>query len=435
MSFRSAVKKLIPKGVFERIEPFGHLLEAAIVQLRYGFPARTLKVIGVTGTDGKTTTCMLIAAMLRNSGKKVAMLTTVSVDYGDGKGERPSPTHMTTASAGQLARMLKQIARNKPDWLVLETSSHALAQHRVLGVPYSIAVLTNITPEHLDYHKTFERYRAAKRELFVLTNRNKKGFKTGVINADDPNASVFADVIQNKVLYGLKQGDLKATNLKISARGSLFKVTSGQKSYNITCNLPGRFNVYNALAAISVGQIIGLSKKQIEMGIASLKSVPGRMLKVETKQPFDVIVDYAVTPAALENVLKTTRETTKGKVRIVFGATGDRDKSKRPTMGAVAAQLADVIYLTDDETYTENPAAIRAAVKKGIVRAGGESKMSEFNERAEAIQAAITDARPGDTVLITGIGHQTTRNMGGYEEPWSDVEQAEKALRSKKSIH
>lgn len=428
MSIRDAVKKVIPKGVFERIEPLGHKAEAVLTQTRHGFPARNLNVIGVTGTDGKTTTCMLIAQMLRNSGKKVAMITTVSVDYADGRGEQPSPTHMTTASAGQLAGMLKKIAVNNPDWVVLETSSHALAQHRVLGIPYSIAVLTNISHEHLDYHKTFERYQAAKRELFVLANRNKKGLQTGIINSDDPSADVFSRAIQKPVRYGINSGELRAKNIQLFGSGSKFSVEIDKENYEIACNLAGRFNVYNSLAAVGVGRAVGLSKQQIEKGIVSLKSVPGRMFKVEAGQKFDVIVDYAVTPAALESALKAAKETTKGQVAIVFGATGDRDKTKRPVMGEVVARLADKIYLTDDETYTENPQAIRDAVKKGIHEGGGASKTQEFDDRGEAIKAAITDAKPGDTVLITGLGHQNDRNMGGKLIPWNDADFATELL-------
>ena len=423
MALKQTVKKLIPKNVFRKIEPYGHLAEAALLQAKYGFPAKNLRVIGITGTDGKTTTCFMVYQMLKNSGCNVALVSTVSVDYADGRGLQPSPTHMTTASAGQLAILLKKIAKNRPDWVVLETSSHALAQYRVLGVPYSIAVLTNITHEHLDYHGTFKNYQKAKRRLFTLANKNSKGLRLGVINADDGSAELFKSAISNPVMYGINRGELTASEIKLSPNGVTFVAQTKEapeESYKITLTVPGKFNVYNALAAIAVGKACGLSKEQIEKGLASLKTVPGRMSVLDIKERFDVVVDYAVTPAALENVLKTAQDTYKGNVRLVFGATGDRDKSKRPIMGKVAAKYADVVYLTDDETYTEDPSTIRNAVYKGIEAAGGQNKCKLIEDRELAIKTALTDAKKGDVILITGLGHQKDRNMGGKLITWSD---------------
>ncbi len=430
MNFRSLIKKLIPRRLFQAVEPFGHKIEAIIQNLIHGFPARKLKIIGVTGTDGKTTTAMLIAQMLRNSGYKVAVLTTVSVDFGDGQGERPSPDHMTTASAGKLLKMLKQIAAHQPDWVVLETSSHALAQHRVWGVPYSLAVMTNVSHEHLDYHKTFQRYVAAKARLFKLASRNKKGLRAGVINYDDPSCQEFIKASHKYLTYGLKGGDLKAVDIKSSTKGNEFTVLADGQNYQITSSLPGQFNVYNALAAVGVGKLIGLDKLQIEQGIASLEQVAGRMMLVrDINQPFSVYIDYAVTPKALESALQACQAVSEGKVSIVFGATGDRDKTKRPVMGEIVTKHADRIYLTDDETYTENPAAIRRAVMQGIVKAGGDSKTKEFDDRGQAIQQALKDAKPGDVILISGLGHQTTRNMDGQDQPWSDRKEVQKVFK------
>ena len=424
MNPRRVVKAVIPKKLFRTIEPYGHAVEGGVFNLKNGFPARGLKVIGVTGTDGKTTTCMLIAQMLRNSGQKVAMITTVLVDYADGAGELPSPTHLTTASVPVLHRMFKKIRANKPDWVVLETSSFALAQHRVLGVPYSVAVMTNMSHEHLDYHKTFGRYRDAKVQLFRMAGKNRGGLRTGIVNADDPTAEYFAKAVPKAITYGVKNGDLQAKDIKVTAAGSTFKVGE----LDIKLNLPGDFNIYNALAAIGVGQAVGLSNEQIERGIASLKSVPGRMMRLEAGQNFEILVDYAVTPAALQSALKAVRQTTKGRVIVVFGATGDRDKAKRPVMGEVAAKFADRIFLTDDETYKEDPATIRQAVLAGVIKAGGQAKTTEVDKRGAAIRQAIFEAKAGDAVLITGLGHQKDRNMGGKLVPWSDAEIARKAI-------
>lgn len=252
-----------------------------------------------------------------------------------------------------------------------------------------------------------------------------------MINADDPNAELFVNAVTNSVTYGINEGDLKATHIKLTSAGSRFVVKTDTGEYRLECHMPGRFNVYNSMAAVTVGWILGLSKTQIETGIESLSGVPGRMSRVEAGQDFDVIIDYAVTPAALENVLKTSRETSSGRVMIVFGATGDRDTEKRPIMGEIAAKLADRVFLTDDETYTENPASIREAVYEGVKTAGGVEKTLVFDDRGDAIRAALGEAKSGDTILITGLGHQTDRNMGGVRRPWSDEKTVQQTLKPK----
>ena len=263
MNNRKLVKSLIPKSAFRKVEPYGHWAEAVIAQNKAGFPARKLKVIGVTGTDGKTTTCMLISAMLRSSGHKVACITTASVDYGDGKGEQANPTQLTTGSASQLSKLITRIKENGVEWLVLEVSSHALQQRRVWGIPFTLAVMTNMSPEHLDYHGTFENYREAKQRLFKLANTNKHGLKTGIINADDKTAKHFAHDIQTAVTYGIKKGEFKASNIKSDLTGNSFTVKVGGDEYKIKSPLVGDFNVYNALATVTVGRIIGLSPKNL----------------------------------------------------------------------------------------------------------------------------------------------------------------------------
>ncbi|MBI4034611.1 UDP-N-acetylmuramoyl-L-alanyl-D-glutamate--2,6-diaminopimelate ligase [Candidatus Saccharibacteria bacterium] len=419
MTFRSLVKAIIPRGIFAKIEPWGHLAEAVLFNVINGFPARGLKIIGVTGTDGKTTTCFSIHKVLSQAGYKVGLMTTVS--YGLGEDLKPQQRHMTTMPAPVLLKQIKQLKKAGAQWLVLETTSHALAQHRVWGIPYSIAVLTNISHEHLDYHGSFDRYLAAKKKLFSQTAANKKGLRTGVINADDASAGLFKTITPVTLTYGIKTGDLKARDIKLTASGSDYNAEISDTKYAIACHLPGRFNIYNSLAAVAVGRIVGLSPKQIERGIATLAIVPGRMESIDEGQDFKAYVDYAVTPSALESVLKTLKDITAGRLILVFGATGDRDKSKRPMMGEIAAKNADAIFLTDDETYTEDPAAIRQAVRQGIEAAGGAKKTTEIADRRQAIKAAMKAASKDDLVLITGIGHQSTRNMGGREEAWDEV--------------
>jgi UDP-N-acetylmuramoyl-L-alanyl-D-glutamate--2,6-diaminopimelate ligase len=407
--------------VFRRIEPAGHLGEAVLLStLAGGSPARKMKVIGVTGTNGKTTTCFLIHRMLHEAGFKVGLMTTVG--YGAGNDIKTPPDHYTNVPVPQLLKRLKELEGQGVEWLVMETTSMALAQHRDYGIPYSVAVLTNITQDHLDYHGTFERYVMAKLQLFKRANHNKKGMRTGVVNADDPNADKFIAAIKNHLTYGIKKGDLRAKNIELTPGGIKYEAVAGNDEYKIECNIPGRFNVYNTLATVNVGRALSLSKQQIEQGIAALDGVAGRMTSFTGKKGVSVVIDFAHTPDALENVLKAAKESSKGKVILVFGATGDRDKLKRPVMGEVAAKNADLIFLTDDETYTEDPQAIIEAVYKGIEGAGGGPKTTVIQDRMEAIKAALAAAKKGDTLLLAGMGHQTTRNMGGKEVAWNEIE-------------
>jgi UDP-N-acetylmuramoyl-L-alanyl-D-glutamate--2,6-diaminopimelate ligase len=336
---------------------------------------------------------------------------------------------MTNVPVPLLMKRLKQMKAEGVEWLVLETTSHALAQYRTWGVPYSIAVLTNISQDHLDYHKTMERYITAKRRLFKLAQRNKQGMRLGIANADDQNGASFAATTQNSVLYGIQGGEVQARNIKMDTNGIQYQVKTTDETYHIRSRLPGSFNVYNTLAAVCVGRAIGLTREQIEQGIAALPGVAGRMESVDAGQTFAVIVDYAHTPDALENVLKALRKSTKGRLSVVFGATGDRDKSKRGPMGKVVVRSADKIYLTDDETYTEDPNAIRDAVLDGIKQVGGEGKTSVIPDRLDAIRTAFKDAKPGDTILLAGMGHQDYRAMGGKKVSWDEREVARRVIK------
>ena len=430
MNPRQIVKKIIPKSLFQALAPYGHLAEAIIYNCRYGFPARRMKVIGITGTNGKTTTSFLVHRMLNEAGHKTGLMTTVAWAIGDDV--KLQTQHMTNVPVPLLMRRLKQMQAEGVEWLVLETTSHALAQYRTWGVPYSVAVLTNISQDHLDYHKTMERYIAAKQRLFRLAQRNKEGLQMGIANADDRNGASFAAETQNSIMYGIQAGEVRAANIKMGASGIRYDAEAPDETYHIAGNLPGSFNVYNTLAAVCVGRAVGLTKKEIEQGIAALPGVAGRMEPIDEGQPFAVIVDYAHTPDALENVLNALRGSTKGKLAVVFGATGDRDKTKRGPMGEVVAHLADKIYLTDDETYTEDPDAIRAAVLEGIVAANGKDKTSVVSDRLDAIRKAFKEAKPGDTVLLAGIGHQDYRAMGGKKQPWDERDVARKLLRELK---
>jgi UDP-N-acetylmuramoyl-L-alanyl-D-glutamate--2,6-diaminopimelate ligase len=427
VNFRKIVKGLIPRGLFLKVEPIGHLGEAILFNLVNGFPARGFKVIGITGTNGKTTTAFLVHRMLHEAGYKVGLMTTVA--YGAGDDIKPQVYHMTNVPVPVMMKRLKYLKSQGAEWLVMETTSMALAQNRVWGVPFYLAAMTNISQDHLDYHKTMDDYINAKVKLFSSTDHNKKGIRTGVINADDTTAERFAAAISKPLTYGIDKGDLKAKHIKLSADGVSYVAVAGRDEYSIRSRLPGRFNVYNTLAAVGIGQALGLSRQQIEQGIVALEGVAGRMTPIEAGQKFNVIVDFAHTPDALQNVLMASKELTKGRIILVFGATGDRDKAKRPVMGEVAVKNADLIFLTDDETYTEDPAVIIQAVYIGIQAAKGAAKTTIVEDRLDAIKAAFAAAKPGDTVILAGIGHETTRNMGGKEEPWNEIKIAKELLK------
>lgn len=429
---RELVKKLIPTKLFHKVEPYGHWAEAVLANIVYGFPARKLKVIGVTGTDGKTTTSTLITAMLRDAGYKVGMMTTISLDLGDGP--VPNPTRLTTVTSFSLQRGLKKLAKAKVDWVVLETTSHALAQHRVWGVPYSVVAMTNITHEHLDYHGTFENYRDAKKRLFELCNANMKGLRTGIANADDESGELFAKAIENPIRYGAKKGDVHVVKSTTTTKGSTIKAETPKGELNLTVNLPGSFNVYNALAAASVGQAVGLSNEQIEKGIASLDNVEGRMTTIDEGQDFSVIVDYAHTPVSFEKIFNEIRPMTKGRMIVVFGSAGRRDEAKRPLQGEVAGRLCDVVVVTEEDDRDQDGEQILNQIAEGAEKAGKVRNKDLFliHERARAIGKAIEIAKAGDTVLLLGKGHETSILGNFGKRDWDEAGTARKAILSRK---
>lgn len=408
MDIRSIVKKIIPQSIFRDVEPYGHWFESFIAQVKNGFPARGMKVIGVTGTDGKTTTATLIAHMLRDAGLNVATITTISVDYGDGKGEQPNPTRMTTMGAGSLIKMIKKIKANNVDWLVLETTSHALAQHRTWGIPYSIAVMTNVGHEHLDYHRTFERYRDAKKMLFTQTNQNKKGLQTGIVNGEDPSGLLFAKEVKHSLIYGLHSGDIVAKNIKLTPSGSSYTTLLKDEEYHIVCHLPGSFNIYNSLATVAVGYVIGLDKTQIEHGIASLKRVEGRMTRVDEGQDFEVIVDYAHTPESFDTLLSEIKPLTKGRLIAVFGSAGRRDEAKRAEQGRVAGKYCDIVIATEEDDRDVDGLEILEQIATGATDSGKILGKDLFliHKREEAVGRAIALAKKDDVILLLGKGHE-----------------------------
>ena len=430
MNIRQLVKKVIPSNLFPAIEPYGHLAEAMLFNFKSGFPARGMKVIGVTGTNGKTTTAFMIHRMLTEAGYKTGLMTTVA--YGINNDIRPQVHHMTNVPVPELMRRLKWMREQGVEWLVLETTSQALAQNRVWGVPYSVAVMTNVTHEHLDYHKTFERYRDAKRQLFKLADSNHSGLRAGVINAEDPSAELFVGDILHPITYGVENGGIRATDVKLTSVGSSFTVKLPDESYQITCHLPGTFNVYNALATACVGRVVGLSKLQIEHGIAALKSVEGRMTSIEEGQKPKVIVDFAHTPDAFEKLFKDLRPVVKGKLIVMFGSAGRRDEAKRAEQGKLAGQYADEVILTEEDDRDADGPSIMKQIADGAIKAGKKLDQDLFlvHDRTKAIAYAIGRGHTAqDTVLLLGKGHEKTIERADGEHNWDEIGTAQKAAR------
>lgn len=398
------------------------------MNLRYGFPARNLHVIGVTGTNGKTTTSFMIHHMLVEAGYDAALMSTVA--YGVGENITPQIAHMTTISSPLLLKRIKEFKKQGAKWLVLETTSHALAQHRVWGVPYEIAVMTNVTHEHLDYHGTFENYVRAKAELFKIASRH--GHRFGVINADDPNAKVFQAAIPRSISYGVTHGDVRAERVQLKPDGSRYQAVIGDEKLDVVCHIPGEFNVYNSLAAVCVGREMGLSSRQITDGIAALKSVEGRMNTIDAGQDFSVIIDFAHTPDSFERLLGDLRKATKGKLVVMFGSAGRRDESKRAIQGEIAGRYADEVVVTEEDDRDVDGNEIMAQIAGGAEKAGKVKEKDLFLilDRSDAIRFAVSRVKSkDDTVVLLGKGHEKTIERADGEHPWDEAAEARAALR------
>jgi UDP-N-acetylmuramoyl-L-alanyl-D-glutamate--2,6-diaminopimelate ligase len=318
------------------------------------------------------------------------------------------------------------------NYAVLEVSSHALIQHRVWGVNFNAAILTNITHEHLDFHGSFEEYIAAKELLFWRLAKNREsGEKIAILPAEDTSIEHFLRIPEIGIIsFGFKKGDLRAENLRVRESSQKFEVIGMEEKFEITTKLLGKFNVSNILAATSLALALKIRPQIIRKVFRNLKPLPGRLETVEAGQNFRVIVDFAHTPDALEKLLRTFRAVTEGRVWLVFGATGDRDRAKRPLMGAIAAKLADEIILTSDDPFSENPEKIIFEVQEGIPRAEGENFLVEVDRR-KAIHYACANAQKGDTVLIAGKGCEQFQVVGNKKIPWDDREISRKSLEKR----
>lgn len=411
---------------------------AALAQIAaafYGEPSRRLGLIGVTGTKGKTTTTFLIESLLARAGRRTGLIGTVDIKIGPDRWS--NPVHQTTPESIEVQRYLRAMVDADVEWAVLETSSHGLGMHRVDRCAYDVAVLTNVTHEHLDFHGTYEHYLAAKARLF--DHLVEEGGKTparprwAILNADDPGAASLLARPKRapQLTYGLAAGcDVRATEVELSPTGISFTLRSPWGERAVRLPLLGQFNVSNALAAATTTLAVGLPPDAVVEGLARFEGVPGRLQRVEAGQPFLVIVDFAHNADSLAQVLRLLRPLAPGRLIALFGSAGRGDVAKRAMMGRVCAELADFGIFADEDPRTEDPAAILAGIAAGAAAAGWvEGRDYErIADRRAAIERACALARPGDAVLLAGKGHENTIAYADREIPWDEAAEARAAL-------
>ncbi len=403
-------------------EVLGHVSAAF-----YGFPARSLTVIGVTGTDGKTTTANFLFQILLRAGLHAGIISTVNAVIGDEVLD--TGLHVTTPEAPDIQRFLARMLTAGMTHVVLESTSHGLAQHRVTGCEFDIAVVTNITHEHLDYHKTYEGYRFAKGSLFrMLEDTNVKSHgnpRLAVLNKDDISYEYLHGISgRNQRSYGLEgDADIRADEVRYSPSGLEFQIHSSAWTQPVRCNLVGTYNISNCLAAFTAAvEGVHISPQVAAEGIAALKTIPGRMERINLGQNFSAIVDFAHTPNALLRALETSRQMTTGRLITVFGSAGLRDREKRRLMAEVSQQYADISIMTAEDPRTESLSGILAEMASAAVEKGGKEGQTFFRvpDRRDAIRQAVLLARPGDLVICCGKGHEQSMCFGTTEYPWDD---------------
>jgi UDP-N-acetylmuramoyl-L-alanyl-D-glutamate--2,6-diaminopimelate ligase len=414
--------------------PHGRRALATVAANVFGHPERKMQLSGVTGTNGKTTTAYLLEQLLRAAGRSTALVGTI--EYRIAGEVRPAP-HTTPESRDLLALLAEGVARGVTEG-VMEVSSHALEQGRVWGVPYDVAIFTNLTQDHLDYHGTMEAYFAAKRKLFDGSQARPP--RVAVLNAEDDTQAALVETAQTAGStiwsYGAERGDFQAREIVMrpNGMGMRFTLVSPQGDAPVEVALTGRVNVLNLLAASAAAMARGVSLTQIAEAAPRLHAVPGRFEAVDAGQPFTVVVDYAHTDDALRNVLALARDLVsakrngekQGRVLTVFGCGGDRDRSKRPRMGQAAAEASEIVIVTSDNPRSEDPRAIIDEILPGT--AGLAATVEVEPDRAKAIALAVTKARAGDIVVIAGKGHEKTQTIGGQVLPFDDVKVAREAL-------
>lgn len=419
----------LPPGVAYVRVPDGRVALAQLAAAWHDHPSRKMTVIGVTGTEGKTTTVNLLRAILAAAGLKAGMVSTVNALIGDRSLD--TGLHVTTPDAPEIQALLAEMAAAGTEVAVLEATSHGLAQHRVTAVDVDVAVVTNITHSHLNYHRTWEQYAAAKARLFHLlsTAWRKPGVpKVAVLNADDRSYPILAPIPADRhVSYALEaEADVTATDLRLQDGERTFTLHAPGIQFPIRTRLAERYNVYNILAAASAALALDVPVGAIQEGVYALQAVSGHMERIEEGQDFAAIVDFAHSPNALEQVLAALRAETVGKLIVVFGCAGGRDTLQRSMMGEIAGRLADVTVITAEDPRTEDLDEIIDTIAQGCERAGAREGPGEgaryyrVPDRVEAISFAVGLARPGDVVVAAGKGHEQSMCFGTVEYPWDD---------------
>lgn len=407
------IRALIDPFVPQTLKNIFHAASSFFAACVFGFPARKMRIVGVTGTDGKTTTVQCLSAILIEAGHRVAVAS--SVNFRRGEEEWVNTSKFTTLSAWKLERFLREAVSSGCEYAVLEVSSHAIDQGRILGISFDIAVITNVTREHLDYHHTLEVYRSVKKKLL---QRAKKA----VVNLDmDRPHEFLAANPGHSITYSRLDGaaDVFAEKIASSLSGSTFTVED--TVFRIA--LPGMFNVENALAAIATATALGISRDVSSSALRKISGVPGRMEFVPNDRGLTILIDYAVTPNALENLYRLVSEMrlpASAKIIAVFGACGDRDRGKRPLMGEIVSSVADIVLLTNEDPYTEDPQQIVEEVRAGISNKILGKTLFILLDRRDAIRKALSLASLGDIVVVTGKGAEETMAVGDARIPWND---------------
>lgn len=419
----------VPDGVTYILVPNSREALAQVAVNFYQYPSDDLKMVGVTGTNGKTTITHLVEAILEEAGKKVGVIGTISNRIGS----EVLPADNTTPLPLELQELLSLMVNRQVDAVAMEVSSHALDLGRVIGCEFDVAIFTNLTQDHLDFHGTMENYLMAKSKLFSsLTNSGrKKTPKYAIINIDDVAGEEILSLTKvESYTYGInKNAKIKANNVKMSAAGVTFEVVTPSGEITLSLRTPGLFSVYNALAAVGAGLALGESLDTIKRALEKVPGVPGRFELVDEGQEFGVVVDYAHTPDSLENILETAKDFVRGRIITVFGCGGDRDRTKRPIMGEVAAKLSDYCIVTSDNPRSEDPERILLDVEQGVKRQMASDQYVLKVDRREAIMTAIQMAQKDDFIIIAGKGHETYQIIGDQTIEFDDRKVAREVLR------
>ncbi len=393
----------------------------------YDNPASKLEIIGITGTKGKTTTAFLIRSILEQAGYKTGLIGTIFNIIDD----KRLPSRNTTPASLELQHLLSKMVKAETEYVVMEVSSHAIALDRIEGLSFFRGVFTNITRDHLDFHQTFEEYFKVKARFFTALSKEARA----IINIDDPRAKEIIKLTGTKVLsYGLNpEAQIRAEDVESTMKNTEFNLVTPWGDTHLRLNLIGKFNVYNALAAIGTGFSLGLDPSKIYKGLEHLTGVPGRFELVPGSNEYTVVVDYAHTPDSLKNILSTARALVKNRVITVFGCGGNRDRGKRPIMGRIVAELSDYAIITNDNPRREDPSIIVEQIKAGFTQQDNPENYEIILDRETAIRKAISIAKKGDMVIIAGKGHETYQDFGDYVIHFDDKQIAELAIKEKEN--